>query len=123
MSVVKGKIVPLKDKVLVADMHFDEEVTKAGIVIPGQDGKSEGIKPRWGRVWAIGPEQTDVKVGEWILLEHGRWSRGIKVEEEDGTEVTIRLADNKAILMVADEKPNMFIHSQHVTSQHQTFNF
>lgn len=123
MSVVRGKIIPLKDKVLVADMHFDEEKTAAGIIIPGQDGKSEGIKPRWARVWAIGPEQTDVKVGEWILLEHGRWSRGIKVQEDNGDEVIIRLADNRAILMVTDEKPNHYIHSQHVTSQHQTFNF
>lgn len=106
MTTVKGKITPLRDNVLVCDMNFEEQVTKSGIIIQSDDGKVEGVKPRWGRVWAIGPKQTDVKVGEWILIEHGRWTRGIKVEDENGKEITIRWAETKAIMMVTDEKPN-----------------
>jgi co-chaperonin GroES (HSP10) len=97
MNIVKGKIVPLRDNVLVSDMSFDEQRTATGIIIRSDDGKSEGVKPRWGKVWAIGPEQQDIKLGEWILVEHGRWTRGIKVEDENGNEIVIRMVETKSI--------------------------
>ena len=106
MNAVKGKIHPIRDNVLITDMEFGEEKTSSGIVIQSLNGKSEGIKARWGRVWAIGHEQKDVKVGEWVCIAHGRWTRGINVIDEDGKEITVRRADNKDILVVADEKPN-----------------
>jgi co-chaperonin GroES (HSP10) len=104
MNVVKGKIIPLNDNVLVSDMHFDEVKTATGIIIRSDDGKSEGIKPRWAKVWATGPNQSDVKVGEWILVEHGRWSRGVKINQY-GEEFTIRRADPKSIIFVSDIEP------------------
>lgn len=106
MSAITGKIVPLRDNVLVTDMNFDEQVTASGIVIRSDDGKVEGVKPRWARVWAVGPKQTDVKVGEWVLIEHGRWTRGISVQDEDGSEITIRWAETKGIMLTADSRPN-----------------
>jgi co-chaperonin GroES (HSP10) len=99
---VTGKLVPIRDNVLITDMEFGEEQTKGGIVIPSMDGKSEGIKSRWGRVWAIGPNQKDVKVGEWILLEHGRWTRGTLIEDQE-SEKTIRRIDPADILLVSDD--------------------
>jgi co-chaperonin GroES (HSP10) len=105
MSVVKGKLRPLRNTVLVSDMSFEEQTTASGIVIQSDDGKSHGVKPRWARVWSIGPEQNEVKLGEWIYIEHGRWTRGIKVEE-DGKEIVIRRVDTDAILLQSDEKPN-----------------
>ncbi len=104
MNVVKGKLKPLRDNVLVTDMSFEEQTTASGIIIQSDDGKTRGVKPRWCRVWAIGPEQVDVKVGEWIYVEHGRWTRGVKVEE-DGVETTIRRVDTAAILLQAEEPP------------------
>jgi co-chaperonin GroES (HSP10) len=120
MSKVTGKLIPIRDNVLITDMDFGEQKTAGGLVLLSDDGKSEGVKSRWGRVWAIGPEQQDVKVGEWILLEHGRWTRGVTVVEEDGTEITIRRADLKAILMVTDEKPDQIIYGAHSTVTHAT---
>ena len=120
MSKVTGKLIPIRDNVLITDMDFGEQKTAGGLVLLSDDGKSEGVKSRWGRVWAIGPEQQDVKVGEWILLEHGRWTRGVTVVEEDGTEITIRRADLKAILMVTDEKPGQIIYGAHSTVTHAT---
>jgi co-chaperonin GroES (HSP10) len=105
MNVVKGKLKPLRNNVLVIDMGFEEQKTASGIVLQSDDGKAHGVKPRWAKVWAVGPEQKDVHVGEWIYVEHGRWTRGIKVEE-DGKEVIIRRIDTEAILLQADEKPN-----------------
>jgi co-chaperonin GroES (HSP10) len=124
MSKVTGKLIPIRDNVLVTDMNFDARVTAGGLYIPSDDGKSEGVRHRWGRVWAVGPEQKDVKVGEWILLEHGRWTRGVTVVEEDGTEITIRRADVNAILMVNDDKPDENILNtwgSHTKVEHQTF--
>jgi co-chaperonin GroES (HSP10) len=105
MAKIKGTIRPIRDHILITDMNFDEQKTATGIVIMSDDGKSEGIKPRWGKVWAVGPEQKDVEVGKWILIEHGRWTRGIELEYEDGTSTTIRRVENKSILMSADEPP------------------
>ena len=121
MNVVTGKIIPIRDNVLVTDMNFDVRVTAGGIVLPSDDGKSEGVRHRWGRVWAIGPQQKDVKVGEWILLEHGRWTRGVKVTDEDGNEIIIRRADINAILMVTDENPGDNTFGQHSKVEHATF--
>jgi co-chaperonin GroES (HSP10) len=103
---IKGTLKPLRDKVLVRDMQFGMEKTAGGIYLPSDDGKSSGIHPRWGRVFAIGPEQEDVKIDQWILVEHGRWSRGTVYETSEGEDVEIRLVDNKSILAVSDEAPN-----------------
>ena len=100
-----GDLKPLRDSVIVVDMDFTGRKLSSGIILLGDDGKAEGIRPRWGRVYAVGPEQTDVIAGQWVLLEHGRWSRGLKVEI-DGEEIVIRRADPKAIIFVADEKPS-----------------
>lgn len=105
MFAVKGTVRPIRDHVLVTDMEFEEIVTQSGIFIPSQNGKVEGIKPRWARVWAIGPEQKDVKVGEWVYIEHGRWTRGVTVEDEQGNHIVLRRVENKAILLQADEPP------------------
>jgi len=50
MSVIKGKLRPLRNTVLVSDMGFEEQTTASGIVIQSDDGKSHGVKPRWARV-------------------------------------------------------------------------
>lgn len=103
---VKGHIRPLGNKVFVADMEFGEQRTASGLYIPDDNAKGSGIHPRWGRVWAVGDQQDDVKVGEWILVDHGRWTRTIEYENEDGSITELRMVDNDAILIRADEKPN-----------------
>ena len=106
MAVVKGKIVPLRDKVIVHHMHFGEQKSSGGIVILGDDGKDRGIHPRWGQVFAVGPEhKEEFGVGDWILVEHGRWTRGIQLELENGEETTIRMVDNSCVLMWSETKP------------------
>ena len=104
--VTKGKIRPIRDHVIISDMEFGMQKTATGILIHSDNGKSSGVKPRWGRVWAVGPEQTEVKVGEWIMVEHGRWTRTFEVEQDDGSILELRRVDNSAILMSADEKPD-----------------
>jgi co-chaperonin GroES (HSP10) len=98
-------IKPIRDRIIVSDMDFGDQRTATGLIILSDDGKSFGVKPRWGRVYAVGAEQKDVSVGNWVLIEHGRWSRGVELENDDGSTITLRQADKDAILLISDEKP------------------
>ena len=97
----KSQLRPLNDVVIVSDMVFDERITNGGIVLLNDNGKGTGIRPRWGQVYAIGPDQKEVQVGQWICVAHGRWTRGIDVEDDAGKR-TLRRIDPKDILAVSD---------------------
>jgi co-chaperonin GroES (HSP10) len=96
---------PIRDHVIVTEMEFEQRLVN-NIILLADNGKSQGVRPRWGKVYAIGHEQKDIKVGQWILIDHGRWTRGVKIETPDGQIHTIRRIDHKDILMVADHKPS-----------------
>ena len=102
---VDNDIKPLKKRVLVSDMHFGETKTKGGIILSDDDGSESGIHPRWGKVYAIGDQQEDVKVGEWVMVAHGRWSRGFKIKKK-GVELEVRMIDENDILLVSDDEPD-----------------
>jgi co-chaperonin GroES (HSP10) len=98
-----GTITPLRDKVIVEEMQFGMQTTSKGLIILSNDGSDHGIKPRWGKVHAVGPEQKEIKVGQYILIEHGRWTRGIELVDPDtGDAATIRMVDNDNILAISD---------------------
>jgi hypothetical protein len=86
-------------------MIFDVRISTGGIIIPNDNGKSTGIRPRWGQVYAVGPDQQDVQPGQWVCVEHGRWTRGIDIEDESG-KITVRRVDPKDIMMVSDQQPD-----------------
>lgn len=96
------KFTPLHDSVIVTEMNFEERKISTGIVVVSDDGKNSGIRPRWGKVYAIGPEQKDVQVGQFVLVAHGRWTRGIKIEDDHGQH-TVRRIDINDILAISDE--------------------
>jgi len=92
---------PIHDRVIISDMKFNDRYTASGIFIPNDDKQIHGVHPRWGKVYAIGPDQKDVTVGQWILVAHGRWTRGVNIEDENGSH-TIRMVDNNDILLLSD---------------------
>ena len=98
-------ITPLKKRVLVSDMHFGETKTAGGIILTDDDGTESGIHPRWAKVYAVGKEQDDVQLGQWLLIAHGRWSRALKVKK-DGEELEVRMIDENDILLVSQEEPD-----------------
>jgi len=103
----KGKIRAIHGDVIAHNMHFGDQTTSTGIIITNDDGKTRGIYPRWCQVYTKGPENNDeYEIGDWILVSHGRWSRGIIIEQEDGSEVEIRKIDTEEILCMSKEKPN-----------------
>jgi co-chaperonin GroES (HSP10) len=94
----------MHDQVIVSDMKFDERISKGGIVLLDDDKKSSGIRPRWAKIYGLGPQQNDpqLEIGKWILISHGRWTRGITVETPEG-KVTLRKVDINDILLVSDQ--------------------
>ena len=102
---VEGEIIPLKKRVLVTDMYFGEQKSRGGIILQSDDGTAHGVKPRWAKVYKVGREQKDVKVGEWVLVQHGRWTRGFK-QIIDGEEKTVRMIDEEAVLGMTDQRPD-----------------
>lgn len=94
----------LNSNIVVSDMHFDERISKGGIVLLDDDKKSSGIRPRWAKIYGLGPDVNDplLEIGKWVLISHGRWTRGITVETPSG-KVTLRKADPNDILLVSDQ--------------------
>jgi co-chaperonin GroES (HSP10) len=105
MAKVNGNIKPLHKRVAVTDMEFGEKISSSGLIIPSTDAKSSGVHPRWGKVYAKGADNDDeFNVGDWILIEHGRWTRAITVEQEDGTEFKVWVVDENGIIGWSNEK-------------------
>ena len=94
----------LNKDIVVSDMKFDERISKGGIVLLDDDKKSSGIRPRWAKIYGLGPEQNDpqLEIGKYILIAHGRWTRGITIETPLGKE-TLRKVDANDILLISDE--------------------
>ena len=98
-------IKPIQDKVLVIDLEFGEQKTAKGIILSDDDGKSHGIKARWAKVFKVGPKQTELKPDDYVLLQHGRWSRGIEVLV-DGEKKKLFLIDYpKGLMLISKSKP------------------
>ena len=100
----KENFKPVGKHIIVSDMEFDERITTGGIVLLSDNRKDHGIRPRWAQVYALGADFKDdeIQVGKWICISHGRWTRGIDVEDETG-EKTLRRVDENDILLVSDE--------------------
>jgi uncharacterized protein YeaC (DUF1315 family) len=56
-------------------------------------------------VYAKGKDNTDeYTVGDWILVEHGRWTRGVKIKTKH-TEQVLQMVEAKSVMIWAKEKP------------------
>lgn len=106
INAIKGTPRAKGEDVLVSDMYFGEQKTKSGLILKDDNGSTRGIYPRWARVFSKGPEnKDDYQVGDWILVMHGRWTRGINLENENGN-IEIRKVELESILAYSDVKPD-----------------
>lgn len=97
---IQGKLVPLRNRVLVEGMEHGETKTAGGIILTDDDGKARGIRPRTCTVYAVGPDVDAVQPGDKILVAHGRWTRGVKINCLDGQHKVVRMVDPKDIMGV-----------------------
>ncbi len=104
----KIKVRPLSKDILVINMDMGEMKSAGGIIIQSDDGKAHGVKPRWAEVYKVGERcEIDVKPGQWVLIEHGRRTRKVKIDDGQSEKV-FQKVEIKSILAVADERPNDF---------------
>jgi co-chaperonin GroES (HSP10) len=114
---VKGSVRAINNRVLVSHMHFGEQTTKSGLIIKTDDGTTRGIYPRWGKVYDKGPRNDDpYKIGDWVLVEHGRWTRGVELDD-----ITIRMVEAESILAYSETKPeDVQIGAEYKDGEHAT---
>lgn len=98
-------LTPQRDTILVQDMEFEERKTRGGVIIMDDNMKSAGIRPRWAKVYAVGKDVLDIVTGDYVMVSHGRWSRGQNIEDATGEKV-IRKVDPKDILLISDSPVN-----------------
>lgn len=100
------KLTPTKNTVLVNNIEEGDKMTRGGIIILDDNGKERGIRERWAQIWAKHEDIDDVDVGQWVLIKHGRWTRGIDVSDGQGGVTTIRKVDwPDAVLLVSEDCP------------------
>lgn len=105
LNTINGTLTPIGSRVIVKNMYFGEQKTKSGLIISDDDGTTRGIYPRWGQVHSKGPNNEEpYKEGDWVLIEHGRWTRGVKIDEGAG-EQELRMIDEENVLGWSDTKP------------------
>ena len=121
LNTIKGDLRPIGNRVLVSDMYFGEQKTKSGLILRDDDGTTRGIYPRWGKVYAKGPDNKDAyNVGDWVLVEHGRWTRGVVIDNGN-QELELRMVEAESVLGFSDEKPDeVNIGAEYADGEHAT---
>lgn len=101
------RIRALPNRILATKGDFGEHVTQSGIIIQSTEGKAAGIVPRWFQVFEIGQGVEDVVPGQWVLVEHGRWTPGVNIDDDRISEDDkVWQIDPAGILGISDVEPD-----------------
>ena len=96
---------PLHDTLFVSNLDHGVHKTRGGIILLDDNMTDRGIHDRWAQVWAVGPEISDLIVGEWVLVKHGRWTTGIEMLIEGKRQTIWKIDYPDAIMLVTDVDP------------------
>jgi hypothetical protein len=102
------KVNAIGDSVLASMVKVTggHRVLASGILVADKDMTESGIRPRWFKVESVGPNVTFVEEGQFVYVEHGRWSNEMKIQQGTGNESTsIWLLDSEKCLLVSDSNP------------------
>jgi len=97
---------PLKKNVFVTDLDSGPHQTAGGILLPDDNMTNRGVHPRWARVWCVGPEITEVAPGDWVYIEHARWTTAIQFDLPDGVVRAWRIDWPDAVMLAASSDPS-----------------
>lgn len=90
----------IEDHVIIDIIESTGERVVNGLIRPGEDSTERGIRPRWARIAKVGPKQEDVQAGQWALVKHGEWTRGVLIGDK-----VYRRINPKEIFLVSDVEP------------------
>lgn len=107
----------LPGQVLVSNFQKGERMI-GRIILPNDDGKSEGVRTRWAQIHSVGDGVTDVVEGDWLLLKHGNWTRGVDFYDADDEKYTVwKVNWPEGALAVSDEPTETFADESVVMSE------
>ena len=89
--------------VLVTDLEQGRKKTKGGILLPDIDNLVDEKRPRWAKVYSVGPRsivKDDINVGDWICITFLRWTIGLNIEDTKNS-----AHEDSSILMVSETPP------------------
>lgn len=98
------KVRPLRNNIFAVIEMGERQV--GGIIIRDDNGRDHGIRPRWAKVWMVSQDIDWLKPGQWILVEHGRWTITMELDQTSGNKFKFQKIDPKGIMCVMDEQPN-----------------
>jgi co-chaperonin GroES (HSP10) len=79
------------------------ERNRQGLVLINQGTDVQSTDARWGKVLAVGPETKDIKVGDIVLIEYGKWTVGFKY---DG--INVWKSDEEKVIALGDDESVTF---------------
>lgn len=85
------RVRPLKGKVLADDIDRGDRIVN-GIILTDDNMRERGIRARWVKIHSCGEGVEDIKPGDYVLVEHTRWTVGMKIIIND-EEIELRLID------------------------------
>ncbi len=101
------KLRALHNIILVVEMERGIQISPGGIMLINDDGTESGIRPRWMKVYSVGPKVRDIQEGQWIMAKHGRWTTGMVLRNDDDQDFTFWGVEEKSVLLVSDNKPEV----------------
>lgn len=108
----------INDNILCINADFGDYVTESGLLIKSNIEESQGITPRWMQVFEVGPEIDWLQSGQWVLVEYGRWTNSLELQDDrfdtEHNKMDVWKVDPAGCLAVADEKPDTFNYNSDV---------
>jgi len=98
-------ITPIREWIATKIVDSGFRVSGGGIIIPKDDMKQRGIRPRWAKVLAVGPDVNDlddITPGCFVLLEHLGWVKGMDIEVENDI-ITVHWTVPEKIVLVTND--------------------
>jgi co-chaperonin GroES (HSP10) len=94
--------------------QFVDEVTStrfkntsaSGLIISSEDG-NQTASPRWAEVLAIGPNVKEVRNGDFILIEPGKWTFGFTLGD-DRVADRFWKTDEDRVIAISDAPGNTY---------------
>ena len=100
------KLKPLPGRLYCKALETGLRTSAGGIVLTDDNSATSGaggVRPRWFQVVNVNIDTNldDIKIGDYVLVEHGRWSRRFS-----GTDIdNYSIVEEKAVLLVSEDAP------------------
>jgi co-chaperonin GroES (HSP10) len=97
---------PLPGKLFCVSLEIGLRTSAGGIVLTDDNVLSageRGVRPRWFQVVNVNSKTNsdDIKIGDYVLVEHGRWSKRFS-----GTDIdNYSIVEEKSVMMVSEDPP------------------